>query len=189
MAARARASRSDALSTASPGRTSRATSACLSSVRPAGAIDGSRAVSRRGRYTVKALVVGKSGETTTLMRRVELAPLFGQNVARRRPTSASNSWGGNVPGLAFDSDRTTAWGSGDYPPQWIEVDLGEPIAIARIRLIVEQFPNGRTVHRVLGRAAEGSYRELKRFEGLTSTGQSLEWTPTVWVYGIQFLRV
>ena len=49
---------------------------------------------------------------------------------------------------AFDRLESTSWASGSDAPQWIELDLGEPRLIATVRLLVNQSPDGFTVHRI-----------------------------------------
>jgi hypothetical protein len=66
----------------------------------------------------------------------------GSNKLRPIAATASNSYPGAPPALAIDGDVTTAWNSGDYSPQWIELDLGRPIPIEEIRLLTAQSPAG-----------------------------------------------
>ena len=49
---------------------------------------------------------------------------------------------------AVDGSEDTSWVSGADAPQWIEVDLGRPVAVASIRLKVDQAPPGMTVHAI-----------------------------------------
>jgi len=112
-----------------------------------------------------------------------------RNVARGRTVVASAERGSAPATYAVDGDATSAWIAGQSAPQWIEIDLGTPIAVAAIRLGVEQFPDGDTVHAVLGRTSEGWYRELHVFNGRTTTGQLLEYAPSTPWEGIRYLRV
>lgn len=112
-----------------------------------------------------------------------------RNVARGRPVVASAEQTTVPAPNAVDGDATTSWGSGQFAPQWIEIDLGAAIAIAAIRLGVDQFPDGDTVHAVLGRPPGGSYRELHMFRRRTMTGALLEYVPSVPWDGIRYLRV
>jgi hypothetical protein len=112
-----------------------------------------------------------------------------RNVARGRPVSASAAQPTEAAANAVDGDATTRWGAGQFAPQWLEVDLGEPVAIAAIRLGVDQFPDGDTVHAVLGRAPGGSFGELHVFSGRTATGDVLQFVPPSPWEGIRYLRV
>jgi hypothetical protein len=91
--------------------------------------------------------------------------------------------------LAVDGDLGTLWNSGGDPTQWLEIDLGAEYSIEEIFLTVSQYPEGRTIHRVLGRGASGQFVELTTFDGNTTDGQVLTFTPAQPVSGIQFIRV
>ena len=68
------------------------------------------------------------------------------NVARGRPASASQTLAGSDPAAAVDGNRETSWVSGSHPPQWLEIDLGGPVTIDGLHLLVDQDPPGPTVH-------------------------------------------
>ncbi len=112
-----------------------------------------------------------------------------RNVARRRPVFASAEETTAPATYVDDGDTTTSWNAGQFAPQWIEIDLGAPFAIAAIRLGVAQTPGGDTVHAVLGRPQEGSYRELHVFRGRSTDGELLEYVPPMPWEGIRYLRV
>jgi hypothetical protein len=82
---------------------------------------------------------------------------------------ASRSLSEEPPELAFDGDPDTQWGAGADAEQWIEVDLGAETTIAGVRLIVGQWPEGHTVHRV-----EIDGAEVHVFAGETMEGDVLE---------------
>lgn len=116
------------------------------------------------------------------------APL--RNVARGKTVRASTEQTTTPAAFAVDGDTTTTWNAGQFPSQWIEVDLGAPLTVAAIRLGVAQTPRvSNTVHAVLGRPPEGSYRELHIFDGQTSDGEVLEYVPEAPWEGIRYLRV
>ena len=72
------------------------------------------------------------------------------------------------------------WGAGAFAPQWIEIDLGSPQALGRLRFVVEQSPAGHTQHRVYGRAgATDAWTLLHEFGGTTSATQVLDHTAPV----------
>ncbi|HEV8251431.1 MAG TPA: discoidin domain-containing protein [Gaiellaceae bacterium] len=112
-----------------------------------------------------------------------------RNVARGQPAVASGERATEPPAAAIDGDATTRWGAGQFAPQWIEIDLGAPVAIGAVRLGVDQFPDGETVHAVLGRPPGGSYRELHVFQGRTTNGELLEYVPPAPWEEIRYLRI
>lgn len=72
------------------------------------------------------------------------------NLAFRRPVTASTAF--EYPAEnAVDGDPSTMWNSSRWPPAWIEIDLGEAVAVSEIRLTVAQSPAGVTEHHVWGR--------------------------------------
>jgi len=113
------------------------------------------------------------------------------NLALSRPASASSSLPSNPPSLAVDGLWNTHWGAGNFPPQWIDIDLGSPQTIARVRLVVDQFPDGNTVHTVkgLGPGTGGSYVDITQFQGHTTSLQVLEHQPPAPWEQIQWIRV
>jgi F5/8 type C domain len=50
--------------------------------------------------------------------------------------------------LAVDGNPNTAWNSGGYPPAWIELDLKRTVTLAKVHLLVEQSPEGPTIHQL-----------------------------------------
>ena len=71
-------------------------------------------------------------------------------LAKLRPIGvrASSFWDHNTPDSAFDGNRQTMWNAGNYPPQWIEADLGSPRRLGDITLIVIQLPACETTHEI-----------------------------------------
>jgi len=113
----------------------------------------------------------------------------GQNVALGKPARASRSLPSNPPGQAVDGVPENWWGAGDFAPQWIEIDLQAPVAIAQIDLLPGQSPDGETVHRLWGRGPQENFRLLHEFRGFTFDNQYLVFTPESPVEGIQFIRI
>lgn len=111
------------------------------------------------------------------------------NLALNQPVDASRGEAERPPKYAMDGDAATDWGSGGPPRQWIEIDLGAPARVERIRLLVTQHPSGDTVHSILIRAADGEFAEIHRFEQSTSTGDWLEFVPEEPLEGIQWVRI
>ena len=98
----------------------------------------------------------------------------GANVAYGKVARASATNPGDEPANAFDGDTGTLWSAGDFPPQWIEVDLGGVFNVAEIRLVPSQYPAGNTVHRILGSGPDtGGLIELGVIEGETNDGDYL----------------
>lgn len=108
------------------------------------------------------------------------------NLASGRTASASMSQPGQEPPLAVDDDPATAWSAGDFPVQWLEIDLGAPTAVRCIRLLVGQEQSGTTTHRINGGAHDNPGAERGTLTLDTADGQWLqlegEWT-------FQFLRI
>jgi hypothetical protein len=112
------------------------------------------------------------------------------NLALGRPATASSFEAATPPARAFDGNRQTAWSAGALAPQWIQVDLGSPQAVKRIRLLVTQVPDGFTVHRVYARKSTGDpERLLHEFAGFTRSGDLLEQMPSVAWQDVRYLRV
>ena len=113
------------------------------------------------------------------------------NVALGRPATASRSLASQPPAYAVDGSSSTAWNSGDYASQWIEVDTQAPYLISRIRLTVAQLPAGYTDHYVFGRGPNPGdpFVLLHRFTGFTSSGQVLEYTPQSPFANVRSIRV
>ncbi len=99
-----------------------------------------------------------------------------ENIAMGKKVTASNFLATEPPEFAVDGDVTTQWGSGGGPPQWFEVDLGVTGDLTRISLIVAQFPEGQTEHRILTAHTADDFSELTVLSGNTKDGDRLEWS-------------
>ncbi len=113
----------------------------------------------------------------------------GANLALGKPVRVSSLTGNLAGPLAVDGDLGTLWNSGGGATQWIEIDLGAEFSVREFRLTISQYPEGKTIHRILGRSANGQFTVLTTFEGITADGQVLVFTPAQPVSGIQFVRV
>jgi hypothetical protein len=114
------------------------------------------------------------------------------NVALHRPVAVSAFEADHPPENAVDGDFYSYWGAGNFPPQWIEVDLGAPYPLNKVRLAITQLPDGATDHRVVVKGPQpgATYQVLGRFTGNTVDQQVLEWNGGgSWVDDVQFIRV
>ena len=82
------------------------------------------------------------------------------------------------------------WSSDAYPWQWIDIDLGVPVSVGRVRLFVSQYPDGATTHEILTRATTSDPWDLQyTFTGVTLDNQVLEYSPaTAWT-NVRYIRV
>ena len=100
------------------------------------------------------------------------------NLALGKPVTASATEAGSSVTHVVDGLMANSWSSGGYPGQWIEIDLGAPVPVARVRLFVTQYPNGATTHHILTRATTGdAWTDQHIFTGVTSDGDVLEYEP------------
>lgn len=113
----------------------------------------------------------------------------GANIALEKQVRFSNQTSDLTGALALDGDFGTLWNSGGGPTQWIEINLGGSYNILEMRLTISQFPRGKTVHRVLGKSANGQFILITTFEGDTTDGETLFFTPLEPIPEIQFIRV
>jgi hypothetical protein len=111
------------------------------------------------------------------------------NLAFQKSVVASASLPGEPPANAVDEDPTTQWGAGAGPVQWIEVDLGQVYRVTEVRLLVAQWPEGETEHRIRARSPEGGLMELHTFLGTTAGGDWLIYMPDEPTENLQFIRI
>lgn len=96
-----------------------------------------------------------------------------RNLALGAAVRASAETSDNPATLAVDGAPGTQWIAGGGPPQWIEIDLGALFDVETIELLVAQFPNGETHHRVLVGARRGELRRVADLRGNTTDGDVL----------------
>jgi hypothetical protein len=112
------------------------------------------------------------------------------NLALGKPVTASNTEPGSPTTRAVDGLMWNSWSAGDFPTQWIEIDLGAPVSIARIRLFVSQYPNGPSTHEILTRQTTGDPWTLQYiFSGSTVDNQVLEYAPASAWTNVRYVRV
>jgi hypothetical protein len=100
----------------------------------------------------------------------------GANRAFRAKVTASSDPSGTVAD-AVDGNVATWWAAEAHPPQWIELDLGEPVDLASIRLISSQDPVGFTTHRLLVGEDRDSLEEVWVFSAETGLIDEFVWHP------------
>jgi hypothetical protein len=115
----------------------------------------------------------------------------GANLALGKPVRVSRASSDFPPGSAVDGNPETWWGASDFPPQWIEVDLGQGYSIAEIHLVVSQSPAGETTHRVLvkGAGTGDRFMLLHTFRGRTADLDVLSVPLDGPLEGIRYVRV
>jgi len=117
----------------------------------------------------------RGAETTTPPQQTTAVP---NNVAGPAGTikivAATASSGPDSVALAFDHDSLKIWNSGGTAPAWIQLDLGQPSTISRVRLLTAQSPAGPTRHELLGGLTPDSLAPLGVLEGETVDTQWLE---------------
>jgi hypothetical protein len=112
------------------------------------------------------------------------------NLAWRRPVTASAGLADSPATSAVDGDPGTLWNAGGYAPAWVEIDLGQAVAVLEIRLTVAQSPAGVTEHRVWGRVADGGDLVLLgTLSGETADSQILRLTSSGTWPAVRWLRV
>jgi hypothetical protein len=115
----------------------------------------------------------------------------GANLALDKVARTSSVHGGQTGAMAVDGDPGTAWNSGGFPLQWIQIDLGQDHDITEIRLTVSQHPAGHTIHVVYGQGAgtSGRFDQLHIFRGTTADSDVLIFRPGEPLRGIRTLRI
>lgn len=101
----------------------------------------------------------------------EAAPLRLQGVF-----TASSSAPGSPAESAGDGSSMTVWNAGAFAEQWIQVDLGRPVPVARIRLQVHQVPSGDSTHELAVGLDPNNLQTVRTFSGFTRDGDWLEHT-------------
>lgn len=95
----------------------------------------------------------------------------GSDLAHGQPATASSTHGSSLPDSAFDGDTATSWNSGDYAPQWIEVDLGADYPVTEVDGLADITPNGQVTHAVEGRTSSGTTYPLGGFSGFSARSE------------------
>ena len=109
---------------------------------------------------------------------------------RLRPTVAfaPSSIPGHEPAFALDGSPNSDWNAGTGAPIYITVDLGRTVAINRVRLLVNQYPAGKTRHEILvALQPSGPFKHVATIDGWTVNGQWLELDQPIGM--VRYLRV
>jgi hypothetical protein len=89
-----------------------------------------------------------------------------------------------------DDNADTSWIAGAGPVQWIQVDLQGSYRISEIRLLVSQYPNGNTTHRVHVRTSSSDvYETVHEFQGSTNDSDWLVFKPDIPLENITQIRI
>jgi len=116
-------------------------------------------------------------------------PFSVTDLAHGAQVRASRSLPEGQPAAAVDGWRSTAWQSGDGPPQWIEIDLAREATIEEILLVVSQFPEGETRHRILVAGPDRAFRSIGEVASRTKDGDELHFQPKEPIPGVRFVRI
>jgi len=112
------------------------------------------------------------------------------NLAYSKPVTASAEHLEEPARNAVDEDLATSWNAGGDPPQWIEIDLQGSVRVREIRLLVAQYPDGPTIHRILVRTSVGGgFTTVHEFSGATQAGEWLVFQPAVPIEGVRSVRI
>ena len=111
------------------------------------------------------------------------------NLAYGKPVTASAFLPDETPEMAVDENEGTRWGAGAPAPQWIEIDLQGTFRITEIRLLVDQYPAGPTIHRIQVQSPSGGYTVVHEFNGTTNVNDWLIFTPPTPLENIRTIRI
>ncbi len=89
-----------------------------------------------------------SNEASVTVKAPVVTPPTGGQKIRPISASASKAYPGYPATNAIDENIATAWGAGDMPPQWIELDLGQYYTVSSMRFNIEKTPTGNATHQI-----------------------------------------
>lgn len=108
------------------------------------------------------------------------------NLARDRPVRTSRA--AEAGSRAVDGLASTAWRSGAGAPGWLEVSLAAPSTVRQVRLTVDQWPSGATVHEVRFRVGD-RWQLVHTFDGVTNINEVLHVPLPTPVTGVTAVRI
>ena len=112
------------------------------------------------------------------------------NLAYHKPVTASQSMADQPAANVVDEDESTLWNAGAGPVQWIQIDLQGSYRITEIRLLVAQYPNGDTIHRVQVRSSNSDgFQTVHGFLGFTQDNQWLVLHPDTPLENVSQIRI
>jgi hypothetical protein len=115
--------------------------------------------------------------------------LPGRDLAQGKSVQVSASLPDQAPEMAVDGDSTTQWSAGEFPTQWIEVDLGAAYSIGEVRLTVGQWPDGQTVHQLWMGTSRDDLQKVYEFSGYTYDYDILSFEPPSPLQNIRYVRL
>lgn len=115
--------------------------------------------------------------------------LPGRNLALNKTVHVSAALPDQPPEMAVDGNPSTQWSSGEFPTQWIEIDLGSAYSIGEIRLTVGQWPDGNVLHELWVGASPDSMHQVREFSGHMYDFDVLSYSPPAPLRNIRYVRV
>lgn len=97
--------------------------------------------------------------------------------------------GNSSPSYVLDGNPSTGWNSGGYAPQWIQIDLGQPHTINRIRLKSGQSPDGHTINIIYLGNAQAVFTLYLTLDQVTKAGEWIDIPFMSPVEGIRYINV
>jgi F5/8 type C domain len=88
--------------------------------------------------------------------------------------TASSTYSTSSVTNAVDGNLDNYWSSSGFPAQWIQLDLGRSVAVAKIRLLTGQSPGGITSHTIAVGQNPSNLRNIAVVNGNTTDNQWLE---------------
>jgi hypothetical protein len=119
----------------------------------------------------------------------EVAVLPGRNLALSKVVQVSASLPDQTPEMAVDGNPETQWSAGEFPTQWLEIDLGAAYSVGEIRLTVGQWPEGNTVHQIWVASSRESMQMVDEISGYTYDFDVLDYTPSRPLQNIRYVRI
>lgn len=113
------------------------------------------------------------------------------NIAVGKSATSSKQAAGNETAKAVDGNTATAWISGGFAPQWLQIDLGTAHAVSVVRLLTIQYPSGPTTHTlsVKGAGVQAVWQTLKTFSATTSDNQWIEYVADHPIPDVRFIKI